>query len=108
MRRPGPDEWMQLLEKYEQSGLTQKEFAAQENLSLSTLQYWLYKRSKSHSKIDVNSSPRFLPIEVVASPALKAQADGEVIEAQLRCGARLRFVVGTDTRYLAELFAALG
>jgi hypothetical protein len=30
------------------------------------------------------------------------------LEAALRSGIILRFDVGTDTRYLAELFAALG
>jgi hypothetical protein len=31
-----------------------------------------------------------------------------VLEAALQSGVVLRFAVGTDTRYLAELFAALG
>jgi len=106
MRRPGPEEWRRLLEELEASGLTQKEFAAQKDVSFASLQYWLYKRDKLASKIDVNSGPRFLPIEVVASPAPKARPG--VLEAALPGGVVLRFVVGTDTRYLAELFAALG
>ncbi len=105
MRFPTRDEWMKLLAEYEESGLTQKEFVAKHDLSFGTFQYWLYRASKK-SKLASNSSPKFLPIEVVASPAPKARAG--VLEAALPGGVLLRFVVGTDTRYLAELFAALG
>lgn len=107
MRRPGPDEWQRLIEEYRQSGLQQKEFCAKHDLSLSTLQFWLYKRSKRSSGLASKSTPAFLPIEVVASPAPLARS-GEVVEAALRSGLVVRFVVGTDTRYLAELFAAIG
>jgi hypothetical protein len=49
--------------------MSQKEFVAKHDVNLSTFQYWLYKRSKLNSKFDVNSSPRFLPVEVVGLPA---------------------------------------
>jgi hypothetical protein len=106
MRRPGPDEWAKLISEYDRGGFTQKEFVAKYDVSLGTFQYWLYKRAKLASKIDVNSAPRFLPVEVVASPATQSR-DG-VIEVALRSGVALRFAVGTDTRYLAELIASLG
>ena len=107
MRRPGREEWKQLIEEYRSSGLTQKEFAAQKDISLSSLLYWLYKRSKLESKFDVKSAPAFLPVEVVASAAPKARP-GTLLEARLPSGVVVRFGVGTDTRYLAELLAALG
>lgn len=109
MRRPGIEEWLRLIAEYEKSELTQKEFAAKHDVSLSTLQYHLYKRGKQHSNFDVNTGPRFLPVEVVASAAPKARPGGEApIEVAVRTGAILRFEVGTDTRYLAELLAAIG
>jgi hypothetical protein len=108
MHRPGPEEWKRLIQEYAQSGLQQKEFVAKHDLSLGTFQYWLYKRGKSDSKFDGNSSPRFLPVQVVASPASKTRGAQQVVEAALLSGTILRFVVGTDTQYLAELFAALG
>ena len=109
MRRPGPDEWKKLITEYETSGLVQKEYCEKHDVSLSTFQYWLYKRTKMASKFDVNSRPTFLPVKVVASPAPKARG-GElaVLEARLMSGLVVRFAVGTDTRYLAELLAALG
>lgn len=99
---------MRLITEFEQSHLTQKEFCAQQGVSLSTFQYWRYKRSKLESKFDVNSRGAFLPIEVVASPAPKAREEAGIIEAALRSGVLIRFAAGTDTVYLAELLAALG
>ncbi|WP_407667523.1 IS66 family insertion sequence element accessory protein TnpA, partial [Myxococcus dinghuensis] len=46
MRRPNPDEWPKWVEEFEASGLQQKEFVAKHDLSLGTLQYWLYKKRK--------------------------------------------------------------
>jgi hypothetical protein len=106
MRRPGRDEWRKLIGEFEAGELTQKEFAAREDVSLATFQFHLYKFRKSRNS---ESSRVFLPVEVVASPALKArQGEAGILEALLRSGVVLRFVAGTDTRYLAELFAALG
>jgi hypothetical protein len=106
MRRA--DERLKVLERYRRSELTQREFAAREGIALSTLQYWLYRGSKREPKVEASSVPRFLPIEVVASPALKAQGGGAQVEAALPSGVRLRFPVGTDPRYLAELVGVLG
>ena len=99
---------MRLNTEFEQGQLTQKEFCDQQGVSLSTFQYWRYKRSKLESKFDVNSRGAFLPIEVVASPAPTAREEAGKIEAALRSGVLLRFAAGTDTLYLAELLGALG
>ena len=96
---------MKLIAELEQSELTQKEFAAKHDVSLNTLQYWLYKRNKGGSNFDVNSRARFLPVEVVASPA--PQAPEGTVEVTVQGGAQLRFPIGTDVRYVAELLAAL-
>lgn len=109
MRRPGRDEWLQLIEEFKRSGLQQKEFVAKHDVSLSTFQFWLYRKSKLHSGSQSKSSPTFLPIEVVASPAPQAREGRPgVVEVAIRSGAVLRFEAGTDTRYLAELIAAIG
>jgi len=114
MKHPSPEQWLELVEEFRNSGLQQKEFAAKHDLHLSTLQYWMYRGSKTRSRgvqIESKSSPKFLPIEVVASPAPKLArgANGQwIVEASLPGGVTLRFLTGTDTRYLAELFAALG
>ena len=113
MRRPNPDEWPKLVADYEASGLQQKEFAAKHDLSLGTLQYWLYKKSKKRglrpSELAAESAGAFLPLEVVASPA--PQARGEDVagffEVAVPRGLLLRFPVGTDAAYVAHLLSAL-
>lgn len=97
---------MRLLTEYEASGLEQKEFCAKHDVSLNTLQYWLYRKSKKSGSVS-GSTTKFLPVTVVSSPAPKARV-GEVVELALRSGVVMRFVVGTDSRYVAELAAALG
>ena len=78
-------------------------------MSLSTFQYWLYRKSKK-SKPESGSDQRFLPVEVVAFPAPKARdtTGPGWIEIELPRGVAIRFVVGTDTRYLGELFKVVG
>jgi hypothetical protein len=107
MRYPSPEEWLQLVSEFQSSGLSQKEFVAKHDVSLSTFQYWLYKKSKRASVMLANSSPKFLPIEVVASPAPKARVPLALLEVALAGGIVLRFPAGTDAKYVAELCAAL-
>ena len=108
MRALSPEQWAQLVAEYESSNeVPQKEFVARHDVSINTFRFWLYKlrqQKKSHH----DSATRFLPVEVVASPAPKARGGGDAVELQLRSGATLRFEVGTDPRYLAALIAALG
>lgn len=103
MRYPTPTEWLKLVEEFREGELEQKEFAAKKDVSLNTFRYYLYKASKKVQTV----SNRFVPVTVVASPAPKARAAGEVA-VELRSGVTLRIAVGTDTRYVAELLAALG
>ena len=108
MNYPKPDEWPAVIAEYEKSGLTQKEFVAQRQIPFSTFQYWLYRKSK-RLQLASNSSPKFLPVEVIASPALKTRgSDAQLVEVATRRGAIVRFEVGTDLRYVAELLAAIG
>lgn len=112
MRSPGPDEWMKLIAAYETSGLQQKDFAAKHDVSVNTLQYWLYKRSKrvgSQSDSESGSRQKFLPVEVVPSPALSARdkqpVSGVVVE--LPSGVRVHLSSDVPARYVAELLAGL-
>ncbi|MCE9673656.1 IS66 family insertion sequence element accessory protein TnpB [Myxococcus stipitatus] len=110
MRRPNPDEWPKLVEEFEVSGLQQKEFVAKHDLSLGTLQYWLYKKRKKQglraTDLAAKSVAAFLPLEVVASPA--PQARERFFEVATVGGMVLRFPVGADAAYVARLLAALG
>ena len=48
-RRMSRGEVEQLISDYERSGLTQREFARQRQLKLTTFQYWLYRRVRPSS-----------------------------------------------------------
>jgi len=107
MRYPTPEEWPNLIAEFRQSGLTQKEFVAKHDIPHATFQYWLYVKGKRLS-VDSKLSQKFLPMEVLASPALKARAaTAGFIEASLASGVVIRFSVGMDVRYIAQLLASL-
>lgn len=102
---------MKLLEEYETSGLLQKEFAAKHDVSLNTLQYWLYKRTRRAPKLESNTPTKFLPVELVSSTALSARRETAPVVSslvlELPTGARVTFPQNTPARFVAELLAAL-
>jgi len=109
MRRPGHDEWVKLIAEYETSGLSQKEFVAKHDVSFSTFQYWLYRRSKKLS-VESGSTTKFLPVEVVDSAAPKARREGTEsvpVEVELPGGVRVRLSARVSARFVGELVAAL-
>ena len=103
IQRRGYSEWVKLIDEFEKSGASFEDFAAKLGVKPSTLQFWFYKLRKQASR-----APRFLPVDVVASAAPKARlAASETVELALASGALLRFSVGTDVRYVAQVIAAL-
>lgn len=107
---------MQLIAEYQECGLTQKEFVAKHELPFNTFQYWLYRASKK-VRAESGSEQRFLPVELVPSPALLARGTevvaapaksmaADFFEVKLR-GIRVRFAAGTSAKYVVELVSAL-
>ncbi|RUO91307.1 IS66 family insertion sequence hypothetical protein [Corallococcus sp. AB018] len=95
-------EWARVAEAFEASGLTQRQFAQQRGVKLSTLQSWVYRSRRAASS---HAEPvRLLPVQVAEPVADEAS----VLEVVAAGGARVRFVVGTDVTYVALLVAALG
>jgi transposase len=94
-------QWVLVAEQFEHSGLTQKQFAQQQGLPLSTVQSWLYRRRRQAAA----STPpvRLLPVEVTA-PAVSRAVQMEVLTTS---GVRVSFAMGTDVAYVARLVAAL-
>ncbi|WP_163786035.1 IS66 family insertion sequence element accessory protein TnpA [Myxococcus vastator] len=109
----GADEWRRLVAEFEESEQKQKEFAAAKGVSVSTLQFWVYKLRREARRA---AAPQFLPVEVVSSTALAARqtvAPGggpcaTPLEVALPSGRVLRFSEGTDVGYVRALLAALG
>lgn len=95
-------QWVRIAEQFEHSGLTQKQFAQQQGLPLSSVQSWIYRRRR---QVAAPSAPpmRLLPVEV-AAPAVSSVGKVEVLTAS---GARVSFAMGTDVSYVARLVVAL-
>ena len=111
MRRPGGEEWPKLIAMYETSGESQKQFCADRDLPFNTFQYWLYRRSKKVRSVS-GSTPEFVPIEVVRSPAPEGAATktrlGEAaIEIALPSGVQVRLPSGVSASFVGELIATL-
>ena len=90
-------DWFEVVEQYKHSGLTQRDFAEQQHLPMSTLQCWL-KRSRNPLR---PVAAQMLPVRVVEASPSPAFLELEVGSA------RLRFAFGTDPSYLALLIRAL-
>jgi len=104
VQRRGYSEWVKLIEEFEKSASSLEDFSAKLGVKPTTLQFCFYKLRKQASR-----ASRFLPVNVVASAAPKArQGATETVELALATGALLRFSVGTDVRYVAQIIAALG
>ncbi len=102
MARLGREAWVKLIEEFTASGLSQREFAERQQLSLATLQFWIYKLRRE-------AKARFVPVHVVASTAPTARGpESGSIEVATRSGLLLRFGAGIDPKYIAAILAELG
>lgn len=103
MDRLGRETWVRLLEELRASGVTQREFAEERGLSVSTLQFWIRKLRRERS------TPRFLPVRVVASAAPSARpANTSGVEVLTANGHLVRFPREADPKFIGAVLAELG
>ena len=115
--------WSRLVSDWESTDLSQPEFARERGVSVHAFRYWLY-RLRSEAKASVLSQRetgnasvpptskedlRLLPVRAVASApkARQPMASKEFLELVLPSGRCVRFLAGTDPRYLRALVAVL-
>jgi hypothetical protein len=112
--------WTNLVADFELSGLSQRAYAEQKQISISNLRYWMYKLRNESRPLATEQAEsaserrrprrarRLLAVDVVASAAPKARpTDDVMLELALPSGLRLRFHAGTDLGYLRQLATAL-
>lgn len=75
------EEMALLMEEFEVSGQTQKEFSASRGIALPTFNYWFRKLRKANEE-----ASRFVRVETVATPS----PTGEQLELVYPIGVRLR------------------
>jgi len=114
MSRATRAEWVKRVERWQDSGLTAKEFAAELDVSPSSLTYWKLKLRRERgtgSKADaqaeplpVASAPKFLQL----LPTSVDVEDGAALELILRGGIVVRVPRGFDEPTLARLIGVIG
>jgi hypothetical protein len=95
--------WRRRLDRFRQSGLSAREFCAQEGLALPTFYGWKRRLSAPADPAAAAGAqtPPFVPVRLLAdAPA--------PLQLALPCGAVLRIGPGCDPELLARLLALLG
>ena len=91
--------------RFEGSGRSRKEFAAEAGVGLAIFQYWLYKLRRERPAVSVRKPPvaevRLVPVTVKVGPTAAVRLELRV------AGVRLRVPVGADPGYVARLAVAL-
>lgn len=97
--------WTSLMVRFEGSGKSRRDFAAEAGVGLAIFQYWLYKlRRERGAKADRAASVpevRLVPITVRASAPRPASIEIRV------AGVRLRVPLGADVEYVGRLATVL-
>jgi transposase-like protein len=98
-----------LLRRYERSGVSQKQFAREQSVPISTLSYWV-RRSRRESEVDapaavVEIAPRRLRAASAGKSIDAAVAEG--VEIRLPNQLELRVLSGTDAQWVVELLRGL-
>ena len=114
------ERWGKLISDWESTDLSQAEFARERGVSVHSLRYWRYhlrKEAKAvgspSEQLPAGAAPkedlRLLTVRAVGS-APKARwpvPSRDFLELLLPSGACVRFLAGTDPKYLRALMAAL-
>src|SRR4051794_32679131 len=86
--------WSALVARFEGSGRSRRDFAAEAGVGLAIFQYWLYKLRRERRGVAVGNAPvaevRLVPVRV------KPQPTAAVILELRVAGVRLRVPVGAD------------
>ena len=121
--RVGREEWAKRVERWQESGLTSKEFAAELGISANTLTYWKWRLRKERSErgsVVRSARPtkprtkRVRPRKPVPEPSsgsplvvMQASPSDSRIEVDLGNGRRLRVPSSFDGEALRRLVMAL-
>jgi hypothetical protein len=103
------DEWQKRIERWSDSGLSAKQFAAETGVNAGTLQYWKYKLRKPSGESS-RAAGRRLPEPVVSSlievRPVSVTADNR-FEIELNNGRRLRLPATFDANVVKTLVVVL-
>jgi len=100
------DIWLQIIQQFETSGLTQEQYAEKRGIPVGTLRSWIYKVRRQRHEEDTP----LLPVRVVASTAPLARQGGDeagIIEVAVGSDVRLRFPLHAPASTIAQVVSLL-
>ncbi len=97
MQRRSPQGWRELIEKWQASNFTQKEFCSQQSIAYSGFHYWFKKFREE------KSLPNFIPVKVTSSVSTGNRAAS--IELVMPDGRRVNFHEGVEVEFLRALLS---
>lgn len=102
MQRRTSEAWRKIIQSWQTSDLTQKQFCAQQSIAYSAFYYWFknFREEKSASK--VNSG--FAPVKITSDKPV--ENNGSVlVELVMPDGRRVNFFQGIDVQFLRDLLS---
>lgn len=99
MQRRTSEAWRELIEAWQTSALTQKEFCAQQSIAYSGFHYWFKKFRQAKSLPHARSG--FMSVKVTSSGS--GNNYSAPIELILPDGRRVNFHEGVDAQFLRAL-----
>ena len=106
-KRTSRDEWRKRVDRWKDSGLTAKEFAAETGINAGTLQFWGYKLKKSDLERRRRPSAAAPILSSIVEVRTAAEAVESRFEIELGNGRRLRVPTVFDGSALKSLLAIL-
>jgi len=108
--RAGREEWQKRVQRWKESGLTAKEFAAETGINAGTLQFWRYKlkggtRSPARTNAKAPSNEILASLVEVRAPTITSV--DQRFEIELGNGRRVRVGGAFDADALRALIAVL-
>jgi len=97
-----------LLKLYERCDVSQKQFAREQDVPISTLSYWVRRSAREHAAAAaavVEVPARKLRAATVRRPA--ENPAGEAVDIRLPNQLQLRVLAGTDAQWVTELLRGL-
>lgn len=107
-KRASRDEWRKRVDRWKDSGLTAKEFAAETGINAGTLQFWRYKLTRG-TPASARRRARRAAASIVSSivEVRPAPAEESRFEIELGNGRRVRVPVVFDATALRSLLSVL-
>lgn len=105
MIRRSSQEWLSLIQNWQDSNLSRKEFCKQHDVALSAFQYWLGKVGKDTTAVEGDGSATgFVPVSVKGTGNLPG-SQSVLLELVLPDGRRVNFYEGVDVQFLKVLLS---